>query len=151
MERPVKLSLSLKELFAFVFLSGEADRAKVETAITTVDHSDIRGSSLAARHHGRDPSGAASDWERESGRRACRIGFHEDSPFRVPHRLLPALLHHNHYYGSCLGHLFLLTGAAFLFYFNPDSPDKSQKLPGDSSNYFLLNLPFCRQLNISLM
>jgi hypothetical protein len=83
------------------FLFDEADRAKVETAITTVDHSDIRGSSLAARHHGRDPSGAASDLERESGRRACRIGLHEDSPFRVPYRLLPALLHHNHYYESC--------------------------------------------------
>jgi hypothetical protein len=46
-------------LLFFVF--GEADRAKVEAVITTVDHSDIRGSSLSARHHGRDPSGAASD------------------------------------------------------------------------------------------
>jgi len=97
MERPVKLSFSLRELFAFVSLSGEADRAKVETAISTVDHSDIRGSSLAARHHGRDSSGAASDWVRESGRRACRTGLDEDSPFRVPHRPLPALLRHNHY------------------------------------------------------
>jgi hypothetical protein len=97
MERPVKLGISLKELFAFVFLSGEAGRAKVETAITTVDHSDIRGSSFAARHHGRDSSGAASDWARESGRKACRIGWNEDSPFRVPYRLLPALFHYNHY------------------------------------------------------
>lgn len=101
MERPVKLSFTLRELFAFVFLSGEADRAKVETAITTVDHSDIRGSSHAARHHNRDPSGAASDWVRESGRRACRIGFPEDSPFRVPYRHLPALLRHNQYFGFC--------------------------------------------------
>ena len=61
MERPVKLGFSLKELFAFVFPFGEADRAEVETAIATVDHSDIRGSGLAARHHGRDSSGAASD------------------------------------------------------------------------------------------
>jgi hypothetical protein len=97
MERPVKLGFPLKELFAFVFPFCEADRAEVETAIATVDHSDIRGSSLAARHHGRDPSGAASDWYREFGRRACRIGVHEDSPFRVPYRLLPALLHLNHY------------------------------------------------------
>ena len=28
---------------------------------TTVDHSDIRGSSIYARQHNRDPSGAASD------------------------------------------------------------------------------------------
>ena len=97
MERPVKLGFFLRELFAFVFPFSEADRAKVKTAITTVDHSDIRGSSLAARHHGRDPSGAASDWARESGRKACRIGWNEDSPFRVPYRLLPALLHYNHY------------------------------------------------------
>ena len=102
MERPVKLGFSLRELFAFVFPFSEADRAKVTTAITTDDQSDIRGSSLAARHHGRDPSGAASDWVRESGHRACRIGLHEDSPFRVPYRLLPALLHHNHhYYEAC--------------------------------------------------
>jgi hypothetical protein len=101
MERPVKLGFSLRELFAFVFPFSEADRAKVKTAITTVDHSDIRGSSFAARHHGRDSSGAASDWARESGRKACRIGWNEDSPFRVPYRLLPALLHYNHYSWSC--------------------------------------------------
>jgi len=58
MERPVKLTLFTLERFLFF---GEADRAVVEAAITTVDHSDIRGSSLAARRHGRDPSGAASD------------------------------------------------------------------------------------------
>jgi len=61
MERPVKLNFSLKELFAFVFLFDEADQAAVEAAHSTVDHSDIRGSSLAARHHNRDSSGAASD------------------------------------------------------------------------------------------
>jgi hypothetical protein len=43
------------------FLFGEADQAAVEAASSTIDQSDIRGSSLAARHHGRDPSGAASD------------------------------------------------------------------------------------------
>jgi hypothetical protein len=39
----------------------EADQAAVEEAHSTVDHSDIRGSGLVARHHGRDSSGAASD------------------------------------------------------------------------------------------
>ena len=92
--------------------------------IPTVDHSDIRGSSLAARHHGRDPSGAASDWGRESGRRACRIGFHEDSPFRVPYRLLPALLHHNHlFYAAffCWLELYFCSTSTAIAQINPKS------------------------------
>ena len=43
------------------FVLGEAGQAAVEEALSTVDQSDIRGSSLAARRHGRDPSGATSD------------------------------------------------------------------------------------------
>jgi hypothetical protein len=42
------------------WMQAEAQKAAGETAATTVDHSDIRGSSRA-RQHGRDPSGAASD------------------------------------------------------------------------------------------
>ena len=45
--------------FVFVFPYGSRDAASVvaETAIATIDHSDIRGS----EPHGHDPSGAASD------------------------------------------------------------------------------------------
>jgi hypothetical protein len=42
-------------------LNAGADQVTVEVASSTVDHSDIRGSSPEARRHGRDPSGAASD------------------------------------------------------------------------------------------
>ena len=42
----------------------------VEEAVTTIDHSDIRGS----EPHNRDPSGAASDYEREFGPKTYRIG-----------------------------------------------------------------------------
>ncbi len=42
--------------------------------------SDIRGS----KPHNRDPSGAASDLQRGSSPEARRIGFFEESPFRVP-------------------------------------------------------------------
>jgi hypothetical protein len=40
---------------------GGAERATVEAAKSTVDHSDIRGSSRKTLQHNRDPSGAASD------------------------------------------------------------------------------------------
>ena len=43
-------------LHSFFFLQ-EASRVAIEEAITTIDHSDIRGS----EPHNRDPSGAASD------------------------------------------------------------------------------------------
>jgi hypothetical protein len=43
-------------LHSFFFLQ-EAVRVAIEEAITTIDHSDIRGS----EPHNRDPSGAASD------------------------------------------------------------------------------------------
>src|SRR5207245_7230953 len=52
----------------------------VAAAVATVDHSDIRGS----KPHNRDPSGAASDLQRGSSPEARRIGFFEESPFRVP-------------------------------------------------------------------
>ena len=88
MERPVKYRVF--SLGRFFFL-GEADQATVEAAMSTIDQSDIRGSSLAARHHGRDPSGAASDYGRGFGGKAYRIGANEDSPFRVPPRPSPGL------------------------------------------------------------
>jgi len=40
-----------------------------ETTVATVDHSDIRGS----KPHNRDPSGAASDYQRGSSPEARRI------------------------------------------------------------------------------
>ncbi len=43
-------------LHSFFFLQ-EAARVAVEEAVTTIDHTDIRGS----EPHNRDPSGAASD------------------------------------------------------------------------------------------
>jgi hypothetical protein len=57
----------------------KATSKAVEAAIATVDHSDIRGSVP----HNRDPSGAASDYQRGFGP-AYRIGSLEGSPFRVP-------------------------------------------------------------------
>jgi hypothetical protein len=44
-----------------LFSPGEANPAEVEAALSTIDQSDIRGSSLMARHHSYDPSGAASN------------------------------------------------------------------------------------------
>ena len=61
-------------------LSEDAASVVAEVAIATVDHSDIRGS----KPQNRDPSGAASDLERGSSPEARRIGFFEESPFRVP-------------------------------------------------------------------
>ncbi len=66
MERPVNFPRALGH-------EQGTELVTVEAASATVDHSDIRGSSRGARRHGRDPSGAASDWERESDRKACRI------------------------------------------------------------------------------
>jgi len=51
--------------------------------ISTIDHSDIRGSDPSVRRHGHDPSGAASDYERESSLKACRIARDEDPPYRI--------------------------------------------------------------------
>jgi hypothetical protein len=44
-------------LFISFFFLQEAARVAIEEAITTIDHSDIRGS----EPHNRNPSGAASD------------------------------------------------------------------------------------------
>jgi len=48
---------------AILLCGGErgAERATVEAAKSTVDHSDIRGWSRKTLQHNRDPSGAASD------------------------------------------------------------------------------------------
>jgi hypothetical protein len=64
MERPVNYELRFIFLSSF-FLFQEAARVAVEEAITTIDHSDIRGS----EPHNRDPSGAASDYGRGFGPR----------------------------------------------------------------------------------
>jgi len=56
MERPVNYELRFIFLHSFFFLQ-EAARVAVEAAVTTIDHTDIRGS----EPHNRDPSGAASD------------------------------------------------------------------------------------------
>jgi hypothetical protein len=66
MERPCQISsLVVTErfvlsVFFLVFLFGACENAAsvvAESAVATVDHSDIRGS----EPHNRDPSGAASD------------------------------------------------------------------------------------------
>jgi hypothetical protein len=59
---------------------SKAASVVAEAAVATVDHSDIRGS----EPHNRDPSGAASDYQRGSSPEARRIDSVEDSPFRVP-------------------------------------------------------------------
>src|SRR2546425_3392873 len=59
MERPVNSATSVRSRRCSS-VAG-AGQATVEAAVSTVDHSDIRGSSPEARRHGRDPSGAASD------------------------------------------------------------------------------------------
>jgi hypothetical protein len=57
MERPVNYELRFIFLPSFFLFLPEAAQVAVEEAITTIDHSDIRGS----EPHNRDPSGAASD------------------------------------------------------------------------------------------
>ncbi len=65
MERPVKFG-SQPAGGRVVCVRGEAVRAGAEAADATVDHSDIRGSSLARRHC-RDPSQELPrDYGRES-------------------------------------------------------------------------------------
>jgi hypothetical protein len=66
MERPVKSERG----FGFFTSAREAAWVAVEVAVSTVDHPDIRGS----KPHNRDPSGAASDYERGLGPKTCRIG-----------------------------------------------------------------------------
>src|ERR1017187_3346217 len=56
--------------FWFYSGAGEAVWVAVEVAVSTVDHPDIRG----FEPHNRDPSGAASDYERGLGPKTCRIG-----------------------------------------------------------------------------
>ena len=57
--------------------------------LTTVDHSDIRGSSMTARLHNRDPSGLPRTKTRVRSVSTCRIELAKDSPFRAPCDLCP--------------------------------------------------------------
>jgi hypothetical protein len=65
MERPVNYELCFIFLSSFFLFLQEAARVAVEEAITTIDHTDIRG----LEPHNRDPSGAASDYRRGFGAR----------------------------------------------------------------------------------
>ena len=60
-------------------------------AASTVDHSDIRGSSARARQHGRDASGAASDYSR--GYPAGGLSHSVPGGSSFARALRPALVH----------------------------------------------------------
>jgi hypothetical protein len=62
-QKPVTLSMGTDSSFCF----SRAGSAAAGAVIATIDQADIRGS----KPHNHDPSGAASDYSRESGR-ACR-------------------------------------------------------------------------------
>ena len=63
-ERPRYDPVKPRPSFFLLFLSPWVVRCfeqRSKRLLTTVDRSDIRGSSITARLHNRDPSGAASD------------------------------------------------------------------------------------------
>jgi len=92
----------------------------VEVVFATVDHSDIRGS----KPHNRDPSGAASDYQRGFGPKTYRIELS---------RILLSVYPSTTTYAASFEFLqnkFTLSRPlqGFLlccFYFDPDGPDKT--------------------------
>jgi hypothetical protein len=57
---PIWNGLSIDTSLWALFSPGEANPAEVEAVLSTIDQSDIRGSSLMARHHSYDPWGPDS-------------------------------------------------------------------------------------------
>ena len=117
------------------YLRGQVQQ-QPRQVMATIDQADIRGS----KPHNHDPSGAASDYQRESGRacrkRPARILLRACSAAADPVFELDNIVHGlNRSCFSLFGKLLLLS-VRFLscchllragcFSLNPDGPDKTQ-------------------------
>ena len=127
------------------FLKSRADRVAAKSAVTTVDQSDIRGSNPKERQHSQSPSGAASDYERESGPKPCHIDetriLHSACPLAAAQSALHFIVPFFHRWPLCIVWLrrFLSPFSCLtVFYVYCDGPHKTEKLspPDETATEF---------------
>src|ERR1700704_2390321 len=117
---------------------SSASRQRPRQRCSTVDHSDIRGSSASTRHHNRDPSGAALRLIARIRPGGCRIEYIEDSPPRattaaVRLRFAPSLSWDSPKFSRSLAQ----RSVALPLHVNADGPNEAEQFASNSSDSLL--------------
>src|SRR5580765_5817439 len=133
-----------------MIMGSSASRQRPWQRCATVDHSDIRGSSVSTRHHGRDSSGAALRLKSRVWPGGCRIERVEGSPLpwaatvavhwcsRFPSWSWPSL---------CSGSA-CERGTGGALDLDADGPDEAEQLAPDGSDGLLLGLAATHQARV---
>src|SRR6202034_2349184 len=119
----------------------------------TVDHSDIRGSSANARHHGRDPSGAALRLGARVGPGGCRIELREGSPLPRATTAAVCLRFAPYRSRNSLGESGGLArpNTQLPLHVYADGPDKAEQFAPDGRNSLLLAFTAPDEARVTLM